>query len=124
MLFIVDYGLMKGIIIISTFKSATANQITSILIKYIFICIGIPNKIILDRDPQFIAKSIQAMFKKLNIDYTPSTAYYSQSDGSTKRFNQEIKMYLLVYCTQNPYSWPEYLLLIEFSYNSKIYTNQ
>ena len=35
---------------------------------------------------------------QLNIKYKLFTAYYSQTDGQTKRINQTLKQYLRYFC--------------------------
>jgi transposase InsO family protein len=73
---IVDYGLLKGAIFIPTTKTATANDITQIFISTFFPQYRLPDKIISDRGLRFFAKSIQALFKQLNITQSPSTTYH------------------------------------------------
>ena len=73
---VVDHGLTKGIILSPTTKTADANEIADLLIKNVFSRIGFPDKIISDRDPRFTAKSIEALYKKLEIDHAKSTAYH------------------------------------------------
>src|SRR5690349_19406655 len=116
---IVDHGLTKGIILTATRKTATADDIAEILIEKVFSKYGTPNKIISDRDPQFAAKSMQKLYKKLNITPALSTAYHPQTDGTTERYNQEIEFYLAVYISKNPNTWKRSLPIIEFVHNTK-----
>ena len=121
---VVDHGLTKGIILSPTTKTADANEIADLLVKNVFSRIGFPDKIISDRDPRFTAKSIEALYKKLEIDHAKSTAYHPQSDGTTERFNQEIEAYLAIYSAQNPKEWAKQLPLIEFAHNSKTHSGR
>jgi hypothetical protein len=54
----VDHGLTKGIILTATTKTATADNITDILIDKVFSKYGTPDKIISDRNPRFAAQSM------------------------------------------------------------------
>ena len=47
-----------------------------------------------DRGPQFAAKLMKELNKLLGIQTKLSTAYHPQTDGQTKRMNQEIEQYL------------------------------
>lgn len=116
---IVDHGLMKGIILTTTKKTVTADGITEILIEKVFSKYGTPDKIISDQDPRFAAKSMQQLYKKVNIAPAMLTAYHPQTDGTTERYNQEIEFYLAVYTSKNPNTWKRALPMIEFVHNTK-----
>jgi Integrase zinc binding domain len=51
-----------------------------------------------------------------------TTAYHPQSDGVTKRVNQEIKAYLSIYCTSHPEDWLHSLSTLEFTHNNRRHT--
>jgi hypothetical protein len=102
---IVDHGLTKGIILTATKKTTNADNIVEILIKKLFSKYGIPDKIISDQDPQFLASSMKKFYERLNIQPAPSTAYHPQTNGMTERYNQEIEFYLAVYTSKNPNTW-------------------
>jgi transposase InsO family protein len=121
---IVDHGLTKGIILCPTTKTATAKTITDLFMEKVYSRFGIPDKIISDRDPRFMAKSIRTLFKHLGTKQAFSSAYHPQSDGTTERFNQEISAYLSIYCTHNPLSWVENIPTLEFAHNSKIHSDR
>ena len=63
---------------------------------------GISDKVIFDRDPRFIAKSMKAFLQGLGVKQATSTTFHPQTDGTTECFNQEIKLYLAIYCADNP----------------------
>ena len=48
-----------------------------------------------------------------------STAYHPQTNGGTERMNQEIEAYLRAFCVNQPETWTEYLLDIEFMHNQR-----
>jgi transposase InsO family protein len=72
-----------------------------------------------DRDPRFAAHAFQELLKLLNIKSNLTTAYHPQSDGATKRVNQEIKAYLSIYCTSHPEDWLHSLSTLEFTHNNR-----
>jgi len=117
----VDHGLTKRIILIPTTKGVTLEGIVTLLMDNLFRRFGIPDKVISDRDPQFIAKSMKAFLQGLGIKQATSTAFHLQSDGTTERFNQEIKLYLVIYCADNPETWVDKLSMAEYSHNSRLH---
>jgi len=57
---------------------------------------GLPENIISDQGPRFVAEIMQELNKMLGIESKLSTAFHSQTDGQTERVNQELKEYLLI----------------------------
>jgi len=58
---------------------------------------GLPESIISDRGPQFAAEIMKELNKLLGINTKLSTAFYPQTDGQTKRMNQELEQYLRMF---------------------------
>ena len=58
---------------------------------------GLPESVISDRGPQFIARLIRKLNKILEIETKLSMAYYPQTDGQMERTNQELEQYLRMY---------------------------
>ena len=115
---VVDHGLIKGVILIPCNKTLTADQCTKLLIHNVYKQFGLMDKIILDQGPQFAAKSFLELLKLLKIRSSLMTAYHSQSDGAAEWVNQEIKAYILIFCTNNPEEWSNMLSTMEFTHNN------
>jgi hypothetical protein len=62
--------------------------------------------------------------KLLGIKSNLTTAYYPQTDGATKRVNQEIKAYLSIYCSAHPMEWKNSLSTLEFTHNNRRHADQ
>ena len=58
---------------------------------------GLPESVISDRGPQFIARLMRKLNKILEIETKLSMAYYPQTDGQMERTNQELEQYLRMY---------------------------
>jgi hypothetical protein len=74
--------------------SLTADGVAEIYFSKVFPLHGFPHKIISDRGPQFAARSMRAILKRLGIDSSLTTAYHPQANGQTERKNQEVEQYL------------------------------
>ena len=79
---------------------------------------GLPDKIISDRGPQFASKAFVELLKLLGVKSALSTAFHPQTDGTTERVNQEIEVYLSIYCTSHPEEWRDALATLEFTHNN------
>ena len=122
----VDHGLTKGVILCPMKKSITAEGIASLFFHKVFLRFGLFDKVISDRGPQFASAFACELGGLLHYDLSLSTAYHPQSDGETKRVNQEIKTYLRIFCGNNPASWSESISYTEFTHNHRPHsvTNQ
>ena len=58
---------------------------------------GLPDSIISDREPQFVAGIMKELNQMLGIDTKLLTAFHSQTDGQTERMNQELEQYLRMF---------------------------
>ena len=126
LLVVVDHGLTKGVILCPTKKSITAEGIASLFFHKVFLCFGLFDKVISDHGPQFASAFACKLGKLLHYDLSLSTAYHPQSNGETKRVNQEIETYLWIFCGNNPASWSESIFHAEFTHNHRPHsvTNQ
>jgi hypothetical protein len=101
-LVMVDQGLLKGVFLCPTTKMVTMDGIGDLLHKNLYKWFGLPNKMLSDQGPQFAAKAFQAMLSRLGVNLVLSTAYHPQMNGTTEHVNQEIEVYLAIYCDSHP----------------------
>ena len=112
-LVVVNQGLTKGVILIPCDKTITAEGTTKLLLENLYKRFGLPDKIILDRGPQFASKAFVKMLKLPGVKLALSTAYHPQTDGTTEQVNQEIEAYLGIYCASHPEEWVAALSTLE-----------
>jgi transposase InsO family protein len=123
-LVVVDQGLSKGVLLLPCNKTLTSEATEQLLLDNLYKCFGLPDKIISDRGPQFTSKAFVELLKLLGIKSALSTAYHSQTDGTTEQVNQEVEAYLLIYCTSHPEEWPRALSTLEFTHNNQRHTDR
>jgi hypothetical protein len=98
----------------------TADGVASIYFEQVFPLHGIPKKIISDRGPQFAARSMRALYKRLGIDAGLTTAYHPQANGQVERKNQEVEIYLRLFISKRQDDWADLLPTAEFVVNSRL----
>jgi hypothetical protein len=98
----------------------TADGVASIYFEQVFPLHGIPKKIISDRGPQFAARSMRALYKRLGIDAGLTTAYHPQANGQVERKNQEVEIYLKLFTGKRQDDWADLLPTAEFVINSRL----
>jgi len=82
----------------------------------------LPDSIISDRGPQFVAGVMRELNHILGIKTKLSTAFHPQTDGQTERMSQELEQYLHMFIDHQQEQWPEWLDTAKFTYNNKVYT--
>ena len=117
LLVVVDHGLTKGVILCPTKKTINAAGVAALFFSKVFRRFSLYNKIISDRGLQFASTVAKELGKLLGYELALSTAYHPQTDGETEWVNQEIEMYLRIFCSLNPASWTQHITLTEFTHN-------
>jgi len=125
-LVVVDHGLTKGVIFSPTTKTATTADVATLFYNRVYSRFGLYDKIISDRGPQFASLFAKELGKLLGYSLALSTAYHPQTDGETERVNQELEVYLQIFCQNDPFSWADHLPTAEFAHNHRPHsvTNQ
>jgi len=81
---------------------------------------GLPLHTVSDRGSVFNSQLMRAIYKRLGIKPSFSTAYHPQTDGKTERINQSIEQYLRLFCNHAMDNWSDLLPLAEFTYNNTV----
>ena len=55
---------------------------------------GLPESVVSDRRPQFVAELMKELNRMLGIETRLSTAFHPQTDGQMEQINQELEQYL------------------------------
>ena len=91
-----------------------AEVIINVVVRYH----GLPDLIATNRELLFISKFLSLLCYFLGIKQKLSTAFYSQTDGQTKRQNSMIETYLWAFGNIEQNDWARLLLIAEFAYNN------
>jgi len=83
----------------------------------------LPESIISDRGPQFVAGLMRELNRMLGIESKLSMAFHLQTDGQTERVNQELEQYLRMFIDHRQEQWPKWLEIAEFAYNNKVHSS-
>jgi hypothetical protein len=120
-LVVMDHGVTKGVVLIPCTKTFSALETADALLRNIYRRFGLLDIIISNWGPQFASHMFREMRKLLGIELRMSTAYHPQTDGQMECLNQELEMYLCIYCRNNPTSWESLIPVLEFTHNNQIH---
>ena len=117
-LMVTDTDCLKASIFIPCHKVIDSEGVVLLYLNYITLHYGIPHKVISDHAVCFTSKFAAELCKLLHIKQNMSTAYYPQTDGSSKRTNQTLEQYLRVFCGTQQNNWHAWLPLAQYTKNS------
>ena len=123
-LVVVDQGLLKGMILIPCNKTLTVEDTGWLLWDNLYKRFGLPDKIISDQGPQFASQGFKELLWLLGVKSALSTAYHPQTNRTTEQINQEIEIYLAIYCSSHPKTWTKSLTTLEFTHNNQWHADQ
>ena len=87
----VVHRLSKNIRLVLIPPKAEVPLVAKLFRDYVYRHAGLPQEIISDRDPIFMSKFWETLFKLLNTEITPSPAYHPQTEGETEIFNRKVE---------------------------------
>lgn len=113
----------KRVHFIPTTTTVTAEGSARLFLHHVWKLHGLPNSVVSDRGPQFVAAFTKELYRLLGIKIASSTAWHPQSDGQTERVNQELDQYLRVFINKRQNDWHDLLPLAEFQHNNHIHAS-
>ncbi|KAF1326689.1 Pol protein, partial [Globisporangium splendens] len=99
-------------------KHVTAQETACLFLEHVFHYHGLPESIVSDRDPRFIAAFWRKLFRLLGTDLALSTADHPETDGQTERVNRVVEDILRSIAVDHPRDWSRWLPYAEFAINS------
>jgi len=107
---------------VATTKETSAEGLARLFRDNMWKLHGLPESIVSDRGPQFVAELTKELNRMLGIETRLSTAFHLQTDGQIEQMNQELEQYLRFFVDHRQKDWPEWLVSAEFTVNNKVYT--
>ena len=115
--------LTKMVYFIPTMEKMSAEGLARLFRNNMWKLHGLPESIISDRGPQFVAGLMKKLNEMLGIKSKLSTVFHPQTDRQTEWVNQELEQYLRMFIDHRQKQWPEWLGTAEFAYNNKAYSS-
>lgn len=108
--------------LVPTSNTLNVDGTQDIYYRNVFHLHGLPKKMFSDCEPQFAARVMLALYKRLGIEPGLTTAYHPQGNGKVERKNQEVETFLRIFCAKRQDDWVDWLPAAEFALNSRIHS--
>ena len=99
-------------------RGTSAEATARMLVDYVWKLHGLPDTMVSDRGPQFVAEVWKHLCRILRINARLSTAFHPETDGQSEIANSEMERYLRTYVNYMQDDWSEWLPIAEFSANN------
>ena len=106
---------------VATMEGTSAEGLARLFWDNVWKLHGLPESVVLDRGPQFVAELTKELNRMLGIKTKLLTAFHPQTDGQTEQINQELEQYLRFFIKHRQKDWPEWLAAAEFAINNKVH---
>src|SRR6266850_2385780 len=116
---VIDHDCTKAVILVPCQETIDAEGVAKLFKDRIFPFVGLPKKIISDRDPRFTSAFFRELCKQLEVTQNLSTAYHPQTDGQSEKTNQHLKTALRIYCNYQQNDWARWLPIVQYAINAR-----
>ena len=114
---IMDHNCTKGVILIPCRETMNTEELAREYKDRVFPFVGIPSKIISDRDTRFTGNFAKEVCTQLEIQQNISTTYHPQMDGQSEKTNQYVEMALRIFCNFQQSNWADFIPMVQYMLN-------
>ena len=107
---------------VATMERISAEELARLFRDTVWKLYRLLESIVLDRGPQFAVEMTRALNWMLGIETKLLTSFHSQINGQKEQINQELDQYLQFFVDHKQKNWPEWLVLVKFAINNKVYS--
>ena len=117
---ITDQGSTKAVVLIPCSEGMGTEDLARLYKERAFPFIGLPSKLISDRDVRFTSNLFKEICGQLGVQQNMSSAYHPQTDGESERTNQTVETALRIFGNFRQNDWSEWLPLVQYHINSHV----
>jgi hypothetical protein len=115
---ITNHDYTKVVILIPCQEMIGAQRVVQLFKDQVFPFVGLPKKIVSDRDPHFTSVFWQELCQQLEVAQNLSMAYHPQTNRQAEKTNQHIKTALQIYCNFQQDNWADWLPIVQYALNA------
>jgi hypothetical protein len=119
-LMVTDHDCTKVVILLPCQEEMDLLGFAKLYLERIFPFIGLPERVISDRDPRFTSKIFREICVLLKVKQNIASGYHPQTDGQSEKTNQHIETAMRIFGNYQQDSWSRLLLIIQYQLNSRV----
>ena len=119
LLVIIDQ-LMLQVHLVPTTIRVTTKEVAWLFLKEVVGLHGVPKSIVLDRNTKFMSMFWHELHRLMGTKLLMSTAFHSQTDGTTEQENCSIGQILRMIINDDQKDWADKCPMVEFALNSSV----
>jgi hypothetical protein len=116
---ITDHDCTKAVLLIPCKEGEPVENIAEAYYHQAFPYIGIPHKVISDRDTRFTSRLFKEICMQLHVQQNISIAYHPQTNGQSERTNQTVETIMRISCNNRQTNWSKHLPLVQYIINCR-----
>lgn len=113
----------KMVHLVAVKDTINAHETACVFIDTVFRLHGMPETLISDRDPRFVASFWKSLFGLVGTRLCMSTTAHPESDGQTERVNRVLVGILRSYADRLYKNWSQFLPMAEFAINNSVHVS-
>jgi hypothetical protein len=117
---IMDHDCTKAVILLPCREDMNSFEVAKLYLKNVFPFVGLPEKVISDRDTKFTSKVFNEICSLLKVKQSMASAYHLQTDGQSEKTNQHVETALHIFGNFQQSDWSDLLPIIQYQLNSRI----
>ena len=94
---VTDHDCTKAVILLPFKEEMGSLEVAQLYLEHVFPFIGLPEKVISDRDTQFTSKVFREVCKLLKVQQKAASTYHPQTDGQSEKTNQHVETALRIF---------------------------
>jgi hypothetical protein len=116
---VTDHDCTKAVILVPCKETIDMEGVAKLFKDWIFPFVGLPKRIISDRDPWFTSTFFKELCRQLEVSQSMSTVYHPQTDGQSEKTNQHVETALRIYCNYQQDDWAHWLPIVQYAINAR-----
>ncbi len=94
---ITDHNCTKAVILLPCQEEIDTLGVAKLYLKHVFLIVGLPKWVIIDRDIRFTSKVFREVCLLLEVKQSVASAYHPQTDSQSKKMNQHVETALCIF---------------------------
>ena len=115
---ITDHDCTKAVILLPCRENMDLLSIAKLYLECVFPFVGLPEKVILDRNIGFTLQIFKEICDLLEVKQNISSVYHPQTDGQSEKTNQHVEMALRIFRNFHQDNWSDLLPVVQYQLNS------